>query len=132
MFESAMSETDLLISQGRLESLAIETVEGISRTVHYTTRRFGPSTTKKIYGVERLPVIHNSTRLALLILREAHAGPELTLHRRSRSDLIRKRENVRLYLQALQSCNTSSEVLSSLFPGEIHQEPTAAEDGSAS
>ena len=80
MFESAMFETDLLISQGHLESLAIETVEGISRTVHYTNGRFGPSTTKKIYGVERLPVIHNTTRLALLILREAHAGPDLLHH----------------------------------------------------
>ena len=80
MFESAMFETDLLISQERLEFLAIETVEGISRTVHFTTGRFGPSTTKKIYGVERLPVIHNTTRLALLILREAHAGPDLLHH----------------------------------------------------
>ena len=83
-----MVETDILISQGRLDGLSIETIEGINRSIHYTTGRFGSSTTEKLYGVERLPVIHNSTRLALLILREAHAGDDNSSHRMSPSDII--------------------------------------------
>ena len=88
MFEASMEETDLLISQGRLEGFSIETIDGINRSVHYTTGRFGSNTTKKLYGVDRLPVLHNTSRLALLILREAHAGAEDTNHRRSPSDII--------------------------------------------
>ena len=88
MFEESMGETDILISQGRLDGLSIETIEGINQSIHYTTGRFGSSTTEKLYGVERLPVIHNSTRLALLILREAHAGDDNSSHRMSPSDII--------------------------------------------
>ena len=88
MFEESMSKTDELISQGRLAGYDVETKAGINCTVHYTTGRFGKQSLKKLYGIEELPVLHNSMRLALLIMREAHSGPDSTNHWRSPSDII--------------------------------------------
>ena len=85
-----MSKTDELISQGRLAGYDIQTKAGINRTVHYTTGRFGKQSLKKLYGIKELPVLHNSTRLALLIMREAHSGPDSTNHQRLPSDIIRR------------------------------------------
>ena len=81
---------DQLITQGRLGGYAIETKDGINHSVHYTTGRFGRSTIRKLYGTDELPVLHNTSRLALLIMREAHAGADGTSHRRSLSDIIRR------------------------------------------
>ena len=60
MYEESMEETDLLITQSRLDGYSIETMDGINHLVHYTTGRFGASTTKKLYGVDQLPVLHNT------------------------------------------------------------------------
>ena len=79
---------DQLITQGRLGGYAIETKDGINHSVHYTTGRFGRSTIRKLYGTDELPVLHNTSRLALLIMREAHAGADETNLSWSPSDII--------------------------------------------
>ena len=69
LYEESMKETDDLLSQGRLRGYDVETKEGYTRTVHYTT------------GISELPVLHNSTRLALLIMSEVHQGQDgVNLH----------------------------------------------------
>ena len=54
----------------------------------YTTGRFGRDSHQQICGVPKLPVLHNSTRLTLLIMREAYAGADNLNHRKSPSDII--------------------------------------------
>ena len=73
MFEESMKETDQLISQGHLTGYDVTTKDGINRSVHYTTGRFGKESLMKLYGISKLPILHNSSRLALLIMREAHS-----------------------------------------------------------
>ena len=106
-----MKETDELISQGRLNGYDIQTKEGYNQSVHYTTGRFGKETLMKLYGIPELPVLHNSTRLALLIMREAHSGADSLNHRRSPSDIIgRARQYALIYkpyklaLQVSKTC----------------------------
>ena len=41
-----------------------------------------------LYDIPELPVIHNSTSLALMIMREANCGADCTNHRNSPSDII--------------------------------------------
>ena len=53
-----------------------------------TLLEVGKDTLQKVYSVHELPVLHNSTRLALLLMREAHSAPDSTIHRRSPSDII--------------------------------------------
>ena len=67
MFKDSMKETDNLISQGRLQGYNIQTRDGINHTVPYTTGSFGKDTLQKLYSVPELLIVHNSTRLALLI-----------------------------------------------------------------
>merc|ERR1711867_46415 len=76
LYEESMKKTDNLLSQG------------YTRTVHYTTGRFGKTNLQTLYGISELPVLHNSTRLALLITREAHQGQAGVNHRKSPSDMI--------------------------------------------
>ena len=83
-----MKETDNLLSQGCLQGYYVQTRDGYNRTVHYTTGRFGKDSLQKLYGVPELPVFHNSMRLALLIMREAHSGADSTNHRKSPPDII--------------------------------------------
>ena len=98
MFKESMKEKDELISQGRLNGYDIQTKEGYNRSVHYTSGRFGKETLMKLYSILELPVFHNSTRLALLIMREAHSGADSTNHRRSPSDIIgRARQYALIY-----------------------------------
>ena len=68
-----MKETDQLISQGCLTGYDVTTKDGINRSVHYTTGRFGKESLMKLYGIAELPVLHNTMRLALLKMREAHS-----------------------------------------------------------
>ena len=42
----------------------------------------------KLYGIPELAVLHKTTRLALLIIREAHSGADRMSHRRSPLDII--------------------------------------------
>ena len=70
MFKESMKETDQLISQGRLTGFDINIKDGINRSVYYTTGRFGKEFLLKLYGISKLPILHNSSRLALLIMRE--------------------------------------------------------------
>ena len=88
MFEESMKETDQLISQGCLTGYDVITKDGINRTVHYTTGRFGKESLMKLYGIAELPILHNTSRLALLIMREAHSGADSTTHKRSSADMI--------------------------------------------
>merc|ERR1711873_396022 len=88
MFEEYMKDRDQLISQGRLTGYDIMTKDGINRSVHYTTGRFGKESLMKLYGIPELPILHNSSRLALLIMREAHSGADSISHRRSPYDII--------------------------------------------
>ena len=88
MFEESMKETDQLISQGRLTGYDVTTKDGINRSVHYTTGRFGKESLMKLYGISELPILHNSSRLALLIIREAHSKADSTSHRKSPSGII--------------------------------------------
>ena len=66
----------------------METKEGYTRTVHYTTGRFGKMSLQSLYGISELPVLHNSMRLALLIMREVHQGHDGVNHQKSPSDMI--------------------------------------------
>ena len=88
MFKESMKETDNLLSQGQLQGYYIQTKDGYNCTIHYTARKFGKDTLQKLYGVPELPIIQNSTRLALLIKREAHCGADGTNHRKSPLDII--------------------------------------------
>ena len=65
----------------------------------------------KLYGISELPILHNSSRLALLIIREAHSGADSTSHRKSPSDIIGRARQFaviykpyRLALQVSKSC----------------------------
>ena len=42
--------------------------------IHYTSGRFGKMSLRSLYGSSVLPVLHNSTSLALPIMREVHQG----------------------------------------------------------
>ena len=106
-----MKETDNLLSQGRLRGYDVETKEGYTRTVHYTTGRFGKTNVETLYGISDLPVLHNATRLALLIMREVHQGQDGVNHRKSPSDMIgRSRHYALIYkpynlaLQVTRNC----------------------------
>ena len=88
MFEESMKEMDQLLSQGRLTGYDVTNKDGINRSVHYTTRRFGKESLMKLYGISELPILHNSSRLTLLIIREAHSRADSTSHRKSPSDII--------------------------------------------
>lgn len=87
------------------------TKDGINRSVCYTTGRFGKESLMKLYGISELPILHNSSRLALLIMREAHSGADRTSHRKSPSDIIGRARQFaviykpyRLALQVSKSC----------------------------
>ena len=89
----------------------METKEVYTRTVHYTTGRFGKTNLQTLYGISELPVLHNSTRLALLIMREVHQGQDGVNHRKSPSDMIgRSRQYALIYkpynlaLQVTRNC----------------------------
>ena len=89
----------------------METKEGYTRTVHYTTGRFGKTNLQTLYGISELPVLHNSTRLALLIMREVHQGQNGVNHRKCPSDMIgRSRQYALIYkpynlaLQVTKNC----------------------------
>ena len=106
-----MKETDNLLSQGHLHGYDIQTQDGYNRSVHYTTGRFGKDTLQKLYGVPELPVLHNSTRLALLIMREAHCGADGTNYCRSPSHVIGRAQQYaviykpyKLALQVSKTC----------------------------
>ena len=106
-----MKEMDQLISQGRLRRYDIITRDGINRTIHYTTGRFGRESLMKLYGIAKLPILHNTSRLALLIMREAHSRADSTSHRRSPADIIGRAcqfsviyKPYRLALQVSKSC----------------------------
>ena len=106
-----MKETDELFSQGRLRGYDIIKRDGINRSIHYTTGRFGRESLIKLYGISELPILHNSTRLALLIMRESHSGADSTSHRRSPADIIGRAcqfavlyNPYRLALQVSKSC----------------------------
>ena len=88
MFEESMKETDNLLSQGCLHGYDIQTQDGYNHTFHYTTGRFGKDTLQKLYGIPELPVLHNSTMLALLIMRELHCGADGMSHCKSPLDII--------------------------------------------
>ena len=88
MFKKSMTETDNFLSQGHLNGYDIQTQDGYNHTVHYTTGRFGKDTLQKLYTVPELPVLHNSTRLTLLIMREAHCGADGTNQRKSPSEKL--------------------------------------------
>ena len=83
MFEESMKETDQLISQGCLTGHDVTTKDGINRSVHYTTGRFGKESLMKLYGISKLPNLHNSSISTLLIMREANTGAHSTSHRKS-------------------------------------------------
>ena len=61
-----------------------------NRTTYYTNGRFGRTSVQSLYGISELPVLHNSTRLALLIMREVHQGQDGVNHCKSPSDMIRR------------------------------------------
>ena len=82
-----MKKTDQLVSQSCLTGYDVKTKDGINRSVHYTTGRFGKESLMKLYGITELPVLYNASRLALLIMREAHSGADSTSHRKSPSDI---------------------------------------------
>ena len=97
--------------QGRLTGYDVKTKDGINRSVHYTTGRFGKESLMKLYGIAELPILNNTSRLALLIMREAHSGADSTSHRKSPSDIIGRARQFalvykpyRLALQVSKSC----------------------------
>ena len=59
-----------------------------NRAIHYTTGRFGKDSLQNLYGVPELSVLHYSTRLALLIIREKHQGAESKNHWKSTANII--------------------------------------------
>merc|ERR1712089_38126 len=88
LYEESMKETDNFLSQGRLRGYDVETKEGYTHTVHYTTGRFRKTDLQTLYGISELPVLHNSKRLAHLIMREVHQGQDGVNYRKSPSDMI--------------------------------------------
>ena len=99
LYEESMKETDNLLSQGRLWGYDVETKEGYTHTVHYTTGRFGKTNLQTLYGISELPVLHNSTRLALLIMREVHQGQDGVNHCKSLSDMTERSQQYALIIQ---------------------------------
>ena len=98
MFEEAMADTETLIAADKLKQYSIETKESINRLIHVSTGRFNHDGVSALYSVGELPVIHNTSRLAKMILREAHMGQDNLSHRKSPSDIIgRSREHAVIY-----------------------------------
>ena len=92
MFEEALRETERLITAGKLRQYSIKSKEGINHLIHYTTGRVAHEGVIALDDGE-LPVIHNTTRPAKMILREAYMGSDNLSHRRYPSDVIgRSRE----------------------------------------
>merc|ERR1711873_347784 len=87
LFEESMEETDNLLSQGRLRGYDVETKEGYNCTIYYTTGRFGRTSLQSLYGISELPVLHNSMRLPMLIMREVHQGHDGVNYCKSPSDM---------------------------------------------
>ena len=83
-----MKETDNLLFQVCLHGYDIQTQDGYNCTVLYTTERFGKGTLQKLYGVPELPVLHNSTRLTLLKLREVYCEADVMNHHKSPLDIF--------------------------------------------
>ena len=109
IFESAMEETDILLSKGQLLNLDIQTKEGINRTLHVTTGRFGKEGVKALYDKEALPVISASSKVAQLILRDCHQGSNNLNHRKAEDALARSRRFayiVKGYTAAKQVCSS--------------------------
>ena len=89
----------------------METKEGHTNTVHYTTGRFGKTNVQTLYGISELPVLHNSTRLTLLIMKEVYQGQDGVNHCKSPSDMIERSQiyaliykAYNLALQVTRSC----------------------------
>ena len=69
---------DILLSQGKCGNQNVSTEEGINRSVHYVTGRFGEDGNRKLYGMKSLPLIHPDSKIAKLLLISAHEGSSLT------------------------------------------------------
>ena len=67
LLEDAMYKTDILLLQGMLKNLNIETQDGIKRTIHCSVGRFGCDRVAGIYHTSALPVISSKSKLAELI-----------------------------------------------------------------
>ena len=83
---SDMPSTQQALDAGKLESLMINTQDDGLLT---TTGRFGEDTTKKIFGVNYLPVLMKETRTAELYMMQAHRGDDDLAHRLAQDMLAR-------------------------------------------
>ena len=68
LLENTMYKTDVLLSQGKLKSLNIETQDGLKRSVHLSVGQFGQEGVAGKYNTSALPVISAKSKLAKLIL----------------------------------------------------------------
>ena len=88
LLEDTMYKTDILLSQGKLKNLNIETQDGLKRTVHLTTGHFGKEGVSGLYGISALPVLSLSSKLSELIISGAHYGSNAKLNNKSPWDAL--------------------------------------------
>ena len=88
---SDMKSTQQALDAGKLDSLMINTHDDGLLT---TNGRFGEDTTKKIFGVESLPVLMKETRTAELYMMQAHCGDDGLAHRSAQDTLARTKSKV--------------------------------------
>ena len=58
---------DNLLSEGKCGHLNVETIDGINRTLHHVTGRFGEANNRELYGIKFLPLVHPDSRIAQLV-----------------------------------------------------------------
>ena len=93
-----MYETDILLSQGKLKNLNIETQDGLKRTVHLTTCHFCKDGVSGLYGPSALLVLSPSSKLSELIIRGAHYGSYSQLNLQGPEDaLVRSRSTAYIH-----------------------------------
>ena len=69
---------DQLLSQGKCNNLKVSTKDGINRSLHHVTGRFGDDGNRELYGMEFLPLVHPDSKIAKLVLRSAHEESSVT------------------------------------------------------
>ena len=93
-----MLSTQQALDAGKLDSLMINTQDDGLLT---TNGRFGEDTTKKIFGVESLPVFMKETSTAELYMMQAHRCDDDLAHRLAQDTLARTKSKVWIH-QGLQ------------------------------
>ena len=97
LFGDAMAPTDNLLSKGHMTNLDVQSADEINQSLHSMVGQFGEEGVNQLFGRKSLPVISANTKLAELIIQEAHQGVLQLNHQTSQDTLARSREVAYIY-----------------------------------